>query len=55
MKLTTALTRMGFNHFGFSSFQPRPYTGKPYEQIRAERAHIAPVYTHYYKDPFFPV
>lgn len=39
----------------FSSYQPRPYTGKSYQQVRAERAYVSPIYSHYYKEPFFPV
>jgi len=39
----------------FSSHTPRPYTGKSYEEVRAERKYVSPIYTHYYKEPFFPV
>lgn len=40
----------------FSSLaRPRPYTGKNYDAVKAERQHLFPLYMHYYKEPFFAV
>jgi alanine-glyoxylate transaminase/(R)-3-amino-2-methylpropionate-pyruvate transaminase len=35
--------------------RPRAYTGKIYDDVKAERKHLFPLYMHYYKEPFFAV
>lgn len=39
------------------SFKPKPYTGRPYDQVKAERDKYMPggVYFHFYKNPLFIV
>jgi hypothetical protein len=39
------------------SFKPRAYTGRPYDQVKAERdKYMAPgIYFHFYKEPLFIV
>lgn len=51
MKVTNLIIRTA----AFSTHSPRPYTGKPYEEIKGHKVHISPVYAHYYKEPFLAV
>jgi hypothetical protein len=39
------------------NFKPRPYTGRSYDQVKAERdKYMAPgLYFHFYKEPLFIV
>jgi len=46
--------KQGFK-LSLSAHTPRAYTGKSYQDMRADRKYISPVYSHYYKEPFFPV
>lgn len=55
MKLSNIISKSLKLRVGFATHHPRPYTGRSYQDIRKDEAFIAPVYTHYYKDPFLPV
>lgn len=39
----------------FSTSRPQAYKGKSYNELIKERQHLFPLYTHYYKELFFPV
>jgi acetylornithine/succinyldiaminopimelate/putrescine aminotransferase len=49
-----SLLRAGLPNF--ATYAPRPYTGKPYDQVlTTDRTYISPIYAHFYKTPFLPV
>ena len=52
-RLSSSLTNTLRYSFGY---KPRPYTSRPYEEIRNERSkYIVPFTSHYYKDPLMIV
>jgi hypothetical protein len=55
MKLSKFIVSTLRSRAAFATARPQPYTGRPYQEIKKDEAFIAPVYTHYYKEPFLAV